>query len=399
METGLEQVKALPRLLYFGDVPVEATYHGSALLYRLLEDYPKERLIIVEAGLKASTKENRLSGVKYLSRLLSFRFVQNTRFSHYYAFLNLVLANARAWFHLKEARSFGVDAILTVSHGYSWVTATKLASILRLPLHLICHDEWVQIGAMQALKSRTFAAGYDQASSRLCVSSYMAEEYEARYGKCADVLLPCRSKGSKKYDAAPIKRIDDVHALTFVFAGTINSQGVIESLNLLAASLALVQGKLLIFGPLSPQEAKVAGLTAPNIILEGLVPSADLIDRIHDRADALFVPMSFDEADRRNMEMSFPSKLTDYTAAGVPMLIYGPTYCSAVRWAQENSGVAEVVTIEGRESLGIAIARFTKDAGYRLQLANNAVEVGERMFSHKTAQVIFLKYLESGCSV
>jgi len=29
---------ALPKLLYIGDVPIECSYHGSLVLYRLLED-------------------------------------------------------------------------------------------------------------------------------------------------------------------------------------------------------------------------------------------------------------------------------------------------------------------------------------------------------------------------
>ena len=64
------ETQSLPRLLYIGDVPVEASYHGSALLYRLLEDYPKERLKIVEAGVQLSRPERRLAGVAYEDRRL-----------------------------------------------------------------------------------------------------------------------------------------------------------------------------------------------------------------------------------------------------------------------------------------------------------------------------------------
>src|SRR4051812_48302616 len=43
----------LPRLLYVGDVPVEASYHGSALLHRLLSDYPHEKLTVIETATKS----------------------------------------------------------------------------------------------------------------------------------------------------------------------------------------------------------------------------------------------------------------------------------------------------------------------------------------------------------
>ena len=41
----------LPRLLYVGDVPVEASYHGSALLHRLLVNYPPDRLSVIETAM------------------------------------------------------------------------------------------------------------------------------------------------------------------------------------------------------------------------------------------------------------------------------------------------------------------------------------------------------------
>jgi hypothetical protein len=41
-------VSTLPRLSYLGEVPVECSYHGSALLWRLFESYPPEDLLIVE---------------------------------------------------------------------------------------------------------------------------------------------------------------------------------------------------------------------------------------------------------------------------------------------------------------------------------------------------------------
>ena len=55
----------LPRLLYIGDVPVESSYHGSALLFRLLQGWPSERLRVIEANLLRSLPERRLPGIQY----------------------------------------------------------------------------------------------------------------------------------------------------------------------------------------------------------------------------------------------------------------------------------------------------------------------------------------------
>ena len=52
-------MKALPRLCYLGEVPIECSYHGSALLWRLFENYPPKNLLIVE-GVHRSSVERRL---------------------------------------------------------------------------------------------------------------------------------------------------------------------------------------------------------------------------------------------------------------------------------------------------------------------------------------------------
>jgi glycosyltransferase involved in cell wall biosynthesis len=109
--------------------------------------------------------------------------------------------------------------------------------------------------------------------------------------------------------------------------------------------------------------------------------------RLRDESDALFVPMSFDASDRMNMEMAFPSKLADCTATGLPLLIYGPSYCSAVVWAGENQGVAEVV--ESELQLGDAVNRLANDPAHRVSLGRRALDVGREYFTHDRVQEVF----------
>ena len=87
------------------------------------------------------------------------------------------------------------------------------------------------------------------------------------------------------------------------------------------------------------------------------------------------------------MEMAFPSKLADCTATGLPLLIYGPSYCSAVVWARENQGVAEVV--EAESHLGEAIKRLANDPAHRVSLGKRALEVGREYFTHDRVQEVF----------
>src|SRR5882672_144502 len=74
----------LPRLLYLGDVPVEASYHGSALLFRLFQGWRAERLRIIETNLSRSLPERRLAGIQYAELWVGSRRLLDTRFARWY---------------------------------------------------------------------------------------------------------------------------------------------------------------------------------------------------------------------------------------------------------------------------------------------------------------------------
>lgn len=221
----------------------------------------------------------------------------------------------------------------------------------------------------------------------------MERAYEKRYGAAGDVLYPMRASNAPDFTEPPPRLARNDHQFTVAFAGTINSPGYVQALVAMHNALTPVGGRLLIFGPLTADQARQNGLDLANITICGLLPSPELINRLRNEADALFVPMSFDAAERSNMQMSFPSKLTDYTAVGVPLLIYGPSYCSAVGWAKANRGVAEVV--EAENELGAAVRRLANDPRHRMKLGTVALEIGRRHFSHSTVQDVFKRAITS----
>jgi hypothetical protein len=108
--------------------------------------------------------------------------------------------------------------------------------------------------------------------------------------------------------------------------------------------------------------------------------------------------MPYREQDRPNAEVSFPSKLADCTAVGVPLIVDGPEYCSAVRWARENHGVAEIITDESVDALAEAVARLLKDPAHRLQLANEAIRLGQQYFGFDRAVSILYSKLSGSRS-
>ena len=127
----------LPRLLYVGDVPVEASYHGSALLYRLLQRYPPDRLMIAETNLVRPGTNRRLRDVRYVRMKAGWPRLLRTRFSTSYARWLTRRAPSRAAQLAALTAGFMPEAVLTVAHGYSWLTAARFAVHIGVPLHLI----------------------------------------------------------------------------------------------------------------------------------------------------------------------------------------------------------------------------------------------------------------------
>ena len=379
----------LPHLLYLANVPVECSYHGSALMYRLLQTYPPEKLCIVES-LQHSLPERRLPGVRYVNIRTSIERLTRTRFAELYSSLQFL--RAQTWTSKVERAisPFQPEAVLTVAHGLLWSTAAALANSLRIPLHLVCHDEITKTvmhhpSLTEKLQHR-FAEVYRSAASRLCVSPYMKEDYRSRFGVDAEVLYPSRAADVPQFDAPPERLATLPHGIRVAFAGTINMGGHVKLLKLMASQLATVGGKLLLFGPLAPNIAVDRGLNSTNVELRGLLPSNELIQRLRTEADALYVPMSFEPGDKLAMKTNFPSKLTDYTAVGLPIIIHGPSDSSAVSWASDNPGVAMVVTSEQPAELINVLRQLETDETLRIQLGHQALTTGKRYFDASAAQ-------------
>jgi uncharacterized membrane protein len=380
----------LPRMLYVGDVAVESTVAGSTLLYRLLQNYPADRLRVAEGNISSSQPDKRLPGVIYDEFKVGNRRLLHTRLHDLYSGVLHLTAPARAARLRKICRDFRPEAVLTVAHGYSWLTAARLSVKACLPLHLIVHDDCAsaQKSVLPAVihkrLDRDFGEVYRHAAARFCASPYMAEAFAERYGAAGTVLYPSRAADVPEHTGLPHRR-DAGDSLVFAFAGTVNTRGYAQSLATLASVLGGAGAKLIVYSNLDAGGVGDCGLEGSHVSVRPVVPFGELFEGLRRDADVLFVPMSFAAEDAPNMRAGFPSKIADYTAVGVPLLIWGPPYCSAVRWARENSGVAEVVDEPSAAALRISVTRLMRDAQYRRSLAEAALHKGREFFAHDAA--------------
>lgn len=375
------------RLLYVGDVPVESSQHGSALMFRALESYPAGRLRIVETG-APSEPARRLQGVVYRHFPIARRRWLDSRLHGLYSAWVTLTAPSRARAVIGALDGFAPDAVLTVGHGFGWLTAGRVAALINRPLHVVVHDDWPRLSAITRIArpwlEHVFARVYRSATSRLCISPYMAEEYERRYGASGSVMYPSRSTQCQVFAAKPARVIGQ-DAMVIGYGGN-SSPDIMSCLRTLAACLEDSGARLAIFGPFGAEQQQELLAISVRVTFHGFVPFNQMIAGLRDVSDLLFVPMTFNAAERDNMIVSFPSKLADYTAAGIALLVYGPEYSSAVRWAAAHADAAEVVSNAGTEPLRRALQCLRHDVERRQHLADGAVAAGAACFSAAAAR-------------
>src|SRR5690606_21206525 len=137
------------------------------------------------------------------------------------------------------------------------------------------------------------------------------------------------------------------------------------------------------------------GLRADNVDIVPFRPVDALHRDLIATADAMYLPMSFAPEDRDNVELCFPSKLTDYTVAGLPILVRAPAYGTAAHWAQTYQSAAALITTDLEADLAAGVRRVIEDIPYRHALAHGALAVGHRLFSQASVFSVFCNAIQS----
>ncbi len=385
----------LPRLLYIADVPVENSLHGSALLYRLLLDYPRDRLRIVETGAQQSLPHRRLPGVDYRHVPQRMGRLRRTRLAKLVDSVAMVGAAHVSRAIRTATIGFDADAVLTVTNGNGWLSAVAFARAQKLPYHLICHDEWAgggaTLAALAAMKERIFAQAYRGAASRLCVSPAMGAAYQRRYGVAGETLYPARSPHGQVYEGLSPRLAAGACGRVVAFAGSMSTLAMVEANRRMAQAIAPLGGRLIIYGPATVEAHP--SLAQPNIELRGLLPPDALVAALRNDVDILYLPMWFGPGEKVNERLSFPSKLTDYTNVGLPIFVSGDADCAAAVWERDHPGVALVQHSTAIPDIAADMQKLFEDRQLARSLAERAKAVGDIMFAATTAEQSFYRTL------
>lgn len=394
LSCNAEQV--LPRLLYVGDVPVSNSFGGATLLFRLLRNYPAERLVVCAP---VSRMTEPLPGVRYVSFDAHWPRLFRTRLSALYcAWIAWRLDSIPRW-SLDLVRDFRPTAILTISQTCGWMLGWRLAQREKLPLFMLAHDDHVFYRhlprSMWPWAQRSFADACRYATSRFCISELMAREYQIRYGLPFDTQFPSRDPQNPVFkDPAP--QASAIRpSLTFAFAGSVYGEAAVRQIVAFAATAADRGHRLIVFSPQYAELLKSAAI-AKGLDSRSPIASAELAACLRREADCLLVIGSFDPAHRDQVSTLFPSKVADYSAVGLPILAWAPDYASIADFSRKHAGCMELVTDPDPTALAPAMERLASSPELRTEYAKEMLRLGMEMFSPDSAWQKFSAHL---CSV
>lgn len=383
-----------PRLLYIADLPVAPTQAGAILLYRLLEQWPADKLLVCTP---TALSDCPLEGVRKLQppkspfeRLFYSRVACEwmTLLTLQSMFLRCARRGRPARWLAGPLEEFAPEAVLTVGLAGAWMEADAVSRTRGIPLHVIIHDDhhysffWVP--RLRPWGERLFAATYRRAASRLCISRPMERAYRERFGVPGQVLMPCRGRDSVVFPAPRESGFAADGGLRVIYAGSVYGR-VFGQLEEIAAALQAKGHRLILYTPSEPP----SDFKPVHLEIRRPLASSELVRRLHEEADLLLLLGNFDPSMREISRTQFPSKLVDYTAAAVPILVVAPEDSCVASYIAERPRAATLLCDPSAEAVCAAVDQLSGRRQDLPGLAMGAVEAGLSDFSHDAGWSVF----------
>jgi hypothetical protein len=357
-------------------IPADTT-GGELILYRHLVKEKPFDLTIVDGSPKA--RANASAANRILARLQKSRlapFIED-----WWAF------RRGHWLggECKKLCNQSFDCVLTVAHGDAFCAAQRFSKSQNIPLVSIYHDWWPDIPQLHAAGrkelERQFLDLAINSRSVLCVSEGMKE------------ALGQPEKSTMLYpipDSRPLQGPrwcrDKSGPFRIGYMGNLFDYGPMLQA-LIEESWKHPEVKIEVRGMNPEWQPEFQKVVKERGNWLSFAPRHELQVWL-ENLDALLVTMSFDPKLRRRMETSFPSKLTEFAKYGKPMIIWGPSYSSAVKWAKFHSSGFAIEDETPRNAM-TSISTLIRSPLSQFSLSNVSGNSSAGFFSPEVLQAAF----------
>ena len=279
----------------------------------------------------------------------------------------------------------------TVAHGDGFYAAQRFAKKHHLPLVVFFQDWWPDMAGVPQpfvkLLDKHFLALAKSCSLGICVCEGMKSALggsdnlqvlppiPAETSQLAEIISP--QKNGSKFKILYSGNLDFYGGMILEVLREIKNHPTIQ---------LQVRGSNPSWPEVAKKEMRDAGLWlefAPRKELEKWLASAD----------AFLIPMVFEEKYRRRMESSFPSKLIEFAQFGKPLIVWGPEYCSAMKWAKCTRGALKVMDYDCKCVINVVDALLKSDEQYQA-LEEKIQQLSGSFFSPQLIQSQFKQLIE-----
>jgi len=282
----------------------------------------------------------------------------------------------------RRLRGFRPQVVLTIMEGYLYRTAHQFARRHGLPMAMIVHDRPDLLAKVPAwaaaAQRRAQAQAYRYAAARMCVSPEMESYCRNVYRAPGEVLYPARSAAITPRLAAESATLREPGVLRLGYAGSL-ALGYGPQLRAMLDTLRAAGGKLYLHTRPGPQTSDLVK-AAPDVVVDcGFATTPEQAwDQIKQDCDAVILPYCLDpDPVHRDMYAThFPSKLTEYMALQMPVIVVGPPYAAGVRWVEQRPGSALVISDKHPDLVRTELVRLKSLPDWRVRLAEGALAAG-----------------------
>ncbi|MBD2280326.1 glycosyltransferase [Aphanizomenon flos-aquae] len=389
MEFTEYQAANQPKIIVISSVSPQPTGAGQMLLYRHLSQ---------ANGWDVQIVPNPDDNQTYRWQTKLIKRLEHTRFHRWSHDLD-ILDNGNNWnaiianYYQQPSNSIRENntIVLTVAHGNGCWAAQRFAQKYQLPLVTIFHDWFPDLPSLHKpfhdLLEKRFQKLYQQSNLALCVSQGIKNALGSHSN--SQVLYPIPALLNKEITQQPQTKNDEQISsrLKVVYFGNLYEYGPILA-QLLEVTKNHPQIQVQVRGPRPNWPADFRSEMRDRQLWLDFAPREELNDWLAS-ADVFLVVMSFDPALQRRMETSFPSKLPEYAQFGKPIVIWGPEYCSAIKWGREGDR-ALCVTDKNPSVLVSSLENFSQNLARREYYSCQARQAAAKDFNPITIQQQFL---------
>ena len=364
----------IPKLLLLSCTPPVPDGVGGIILSDLIALLPTSRAsVAVLSPDLAPTCEELVQGVPLRRFHAPYKTGLSSRFGaagKSLKWLSQMLAN---WKALARARKECVSWAREQGIGQVWAVLDAPASIelaaavagdLGVPLRLTIWDDIahnVRHFGVDRLTARKLSRQFDRvmrsAVAHAVIGESMRADYRTTYGVESTILRHGLPPGQQNAHSAAGSRAD---RLVIGYAGSVSGRSAFEALlEMLDSRGWCIRGREVVLR-LMGRRYILDSTSSRRIEYLGWQPSTEATLALLSQCDIAYLPQPFEAEWAPFSRLSFPTKLTTYLVAGLPVLLHAPVGASLPMFFQRYPVGAWCDSLE-HESLVAAIHRLGDD--------------------------------------